>query len=207
MHTLAFIDAANLFYGGLKSLGWKIDYAKLRLYLIAKYQAEALHYFAGVEIYDFEFDPLLTLSVPIKELVRFLALKLGSFRGDKKEFLELHKNYERAKFFSKLEDFGYVLHLKPVKTYRDGSQIKKKANCDVDMTFYMMKECAKFDRVLVLSGDGDFLIVLNYLRSLGKKVLIMARGERTAKDIKRFAGNDFIPFEYLREVIKLKPKN
>jgi len=40
MHTLAFIDAANLFYGGLKSLGWEN---------IAKYQAEALHYFAGVD--------------------------------------------------------------------------------------------------------------------------------------------------------------
>jgi uncharacterized LabA/DUF88 family protein len=28
----AFIDAANLFYGGKKSLGWKIDYKKLLNY-------------------------------------------------------------------------------------------------------------------------------------------------------------------------------
>ena len=27
--TYAFIDAANLFYGGKKSLGWSIDYRKL----------------------------------------------------------------------------------------------------------------------------------------------------------------------------------
>ena len=26
MKTLAFVDASNLFYGGEKSLGWKIDY-------------------------------------------------------------------------------------------------------------------------------------------------------------------------------------
>ena len=26
--TYAFIDASNLFYGGEKSLGWKIDYKK-----------------------------------------------------------------------------------------------------------------------------------------------------------------------------------
>jgi len=26
MKTYAFIDASNLFYGGEKSLGWKIDY-------------------------------------------------------------------------------------------------------------------------------------------------------------------------------------
>lgn len=33
MKTYAFIDASNLFYGGEKSLGWKIDYKKLLKYL------------------------------------------------------------------------------------------------------------------------------------------------------------------------------
>jgi uncharacterized LabA/DUF88 family protein len=201
MRTLCFIDAANLFYGGLKSLGWKIDYQKLRLYLISKYQAEEFHYFGGVEIYDFKFDALAFESVPVYELVDFLEVKIGNFRGNKKEFCELYKNYERAKFFRKLADFGYVLHLKPVKTFKDGDQIKKKANCDVDMTFYMMRDCLRFDRLIVLSGDGDFLIVLKYLKSIGKKILIMARGERTARDIRRFVGSEFLAFEKLRKYI------
>ncbi len=34
--TYAFIDASNLFYGGEKSLGWKIDYQKLARYLKRK---------------------------------------------------------------------------------------------------------------------------------------------------------------------------
>jgi len=205
MHTLAFIDAANLFYGGLKSLGWKIDYAKLRLYLIAKYQAEALHYFAGVEIYDFEFDPLLTLSVQIKELVRFLALKLGSFRGDKKEFLELHKNYERAKFFSKLEDFGYVLHLKPVKTYfNKNGIINRKADCDMDLAIKSIIEMENYDRALVLSGDVDFLPLYKFLKDRGKKIVVIANSHSTSKEIKRFVGTEFIHFGNLKEVIKEK---
>ncbi|MBI4653082.1 hypothetical protein HY750_02410 [Candidatus Kuenenbacteria bacterium] len=33
MKTFAFIDASNFFYGGEKSLGWKIDYKKLLEYL------------------------------------------------------------------------------------------------------------------------------------------------------------------------------
>jgi uncharacterized LabA/DUF88 family protein len=36
MKTYAFIDASNLFYGGEKSLGWKIDYLKLIKYLQKK---------------------------------------------------------------------------------------------------------------------------------------------------------------------------
>ena len=38
MKTLAFVDASNLFYGGEKSLDWKIDYQKLLNYLILKYR-------------------------------------------------------------------------------------------------------------------------------------------------------------------------
>lgn len=34
--TFAFIDASNLFYGDQKSLGWSIDYEKLRDYLTEK---------------------------------------------------------------------------------------------------------------------------------------------------------------------------
>jgi uncharacterized LabA/DUF88 family protein len=203
MRTLCFIDAANLFYGGLKSLGWKIDYAKLRLYLIAKYQVEALHYFAGVEIYDFEFNSLACQSVPIKELVLFLELKLGSFRGNKKEFLELHKNYERAKFFSKLDDFGYVLHLKPVKTHFDKKGFMyKKADCDLDMAIQSIIEIENYDRVLMLSGDVDFLPLYKFLKDKGKEIIIMVNSKSTARDIKRFAGSDFIHFGNLREVTK-----
>jgi len=38
VRTFAFVDASNLFYGGEKSLGWKIDYEKLFVYLKEKYQ-------------------------------------------------------------------------------------------------------------------------------------------------------------------------
>jgi len=73
--------------------------------------------------------------------------------------------------------------LKPVKIYEDeeGNQ-KRKANCDVEMAFYLMRDKDTFERVVVLSGDGDFLPVLKYLRDIAKKeVLILARGPRTAK--------------------------
>jgi len=46
----AFIDAANLFYGGEKSLGWKIDYRKLLLYLKKKFSVSRAYYYAGVDI-------------------------------------------------------------------------------------------------------------------------------------------------------------
>lgn len=58
----------------------------------------------------------------------------------------------------------------------------------------------------MLSGDGDFLPALKYLRQNAKEVLVLARGPRTAKEIKRFAGSQFLDFEYLRTHLEFEEK-
>ncbi len=73
MKTYAFIDASNLFYGGEKSLGWKIDYKKLIEYLKEKYGISQTFYFGGVEIHNFEYSYLQNDAVPIDKLERHLT--------------------------------------------------------------------------------------------------------------------------------------
>ncbi len=119
------------------------------------------------------------------------------------EIILLNRHYRRVRFYVKLEKLGYHLVLKPVKTFDDpeGNPVRK-ANCDVDMTLMLATKKNDFDRAIILSGDGDFLPVLKYLKESGKEVLVLARGPRTAKEIKQFAGNKFMDFEYLRERLK-----
>ncbi len=205
MKTSAFVDASNLFYGGKKSLGWSIDYEKLLAYLKEKYSVETVYYFGGVEIHRFPFDYLAHDTVPIEDLEKYLSNLIrekGKYMTDAKLVL-LDRHLRRVHFYLKLKSFGYQLVLKPVKTYEDedGHSIRK-ANCDVDMSFHLMVNGHRFDRAVVLSGDGDFLPVLKYLRQSGRKVYVLARSPRTAKEIKRFAGNEFRDFEYLRERLK-----
>jgi len=209
MKTLAFVDASNLFYGGEKSLGWKIDYQKLLNYLKSKYNVNRVLYFGGAEIYKFDFDYLKNETIPIIELEKYLTSFLKK-EGDKLSeamLLLLHRHLQRVRFYLKLQEFGYELYLKPVKLYEqeDGST-KRKANCDVDMAFYLMKEKDNFDRVIILSGDGDFLPVLKYLKEQGKEVITLARGPRTAREIRRFAGSNFRDFEYLKYRLKFEAK-
>ena len=201
MKTAAFIDASNLFYGGKKSLGWSIDYEKLISYLKEKYAVDAVYFFGGVEIHRFPFDYLKHDTVPIEELERYLAALIrekGKHMTDAKLVL-LDRHLRRVHFYLKLQAFGYRLILKPVKTFEDedGNPIRK-ANCDVDMAFRLMLDQATFDRAIVLSGDGDFLPVLKHLRQKGKEVLVLARGPRTAREIKRFAGDKFLDFTRLQ---------
>lgn len=112
------------------------------------------------------------------------------------------------KTYAFLEQFGYKLFLKPVKLYdkEDGSA-KRKANCDVDMAFHLMKEKDNFYRAIILSGDGDFLPVLKYLKNEeNKNIVVLARGPRTAKEIRQFAGGNFRDFEYLKYLVTMIKK-
>jgi uncharacterized LabA/DUF88 family protein len=209
MRIVAFIDASNLFYGGEKSLGWKIDYHKLLNYLRDKYKISKALYFGGVEIHKFNFDYFKNETVPISELKQYLLDEIKK-HGDKMneaELLLLGRHLQRVSFYLKLEQFGYELHLKPVKLYnQEDGTAKRKANCDVELAFYLMKEKDNFDKVVILSGDGDFLPVLKYLKNQRKEIIILARGPRTAKEIKRFVGGNFRDFVRLEKYVKFEEK-
>jgi uncharacterized LabA/DUF88 family protein len=206
--TYAFIDASNLFYGGKKSLGWSVDFERLFRYLQDRFEVSNIYYFGGIEIHQFPFDYLNNETVPLKELekhlVDYIEKNKISLTGAMLVLLDRH--LKQVRFYRKLERFGFQLILKPVKIYTDeeGNQ-KRKANCDVDMAFFMMREKNEFERVIILSGDGDFLPVLKYLREvLKREVIVLARGTRTAREIKRFAGERFMDLtnNNLREKIE-----
>ncbi len=206
--TYAYIDASNLFYGGKKSLGWSVDFEKLYKYLQNRFQASHIFYFGGVEIHKFPFDYLMNETVSLKNLEKYLIsyVKENKKNLTSAKLVLLDRHLKQVRFYKKLEKFGFQLVLKPVKIYEDeeGNQ-KRKANCDVEMAFHLMRDQNMFERVIILSGDGDFLPVLKHLRNVSKKeVLVLARAPRTAKEIKRFAGDKFMDFAYLRELLKRK---
>ncbi|MBI2028615.1 MAG: NYN domain-containing protein [Candidatus Levybacteria bacterium] len=192
--TYAFIDASNLFYGGEKSLGWKIDYEKLISYLKDKYIVSKVFYYAGIELGGFPYSILDNKPIDLDNLLAFY----------RKKNVEQRKA-QRVKFYRKLQDFGYKLRLKPVKIFKDEKgRISKKANCDVDLTFDMMRLKDEYTNAVLISGDGDFAILAKYIISIGKKIHFLARGERTAREIRQLAGKNFQDFHYLREILRFK---
>jgi uncharacterized LabA/DUF88 family protein len=197
MRTYIYIDASNLFHGGVKSLGWHIDYQKFHDYLRTRYDAQYIGYFGGVQIHKYPFSYLDHEYVAIDHLTSYydelISLDNDSLSDTKLILVNRYRN--RAKFLRKLKSFGYSLYLKPIKTYIDDEGNKRiKANCDIDMVYRMLMDIDQYDRIIFLSGDGDFLPILKHMRNKGKEVLIFARGNRTAKELKQFAGSMFIDF-------------
>ena len=198
-----FIDASNLFYGGEKSLGWKIDYLKLLNYIKKQYEVKKVFYYGGVELEGFAYSVLDKRPLDLDKLLAYLLQRLKLKSLTESQIIVLGKHIQRVKFYRKLAQFGYILRLKPVKIFRDEEgKTTKKANCDVDMTFELMRYINEYSGVLILSGDGDFVVVLKYLKEIKKKVTILARGERTAREIRQLAGSDFRDFSRLQSKLE-----
>src|SRR3989344_8315510 len=124
MKIYAFVDASNLFYGGEKSLGWKVDYKKLIEYLKEKYEVSQTFYFGGVEIHHFEYNYLKNETVPLDELEKHLT-GLVKNKGEKlneADLVLIGRHLSRVRFYQKLNNFGYKLYLKPVRLYEQENE-------------------------------------------------------------------------------------
>ena len=62
--------------------------------------------------------------------------------------------------YTTLQEAGFLCIFKPTLTYKDG---KTKGNCDAELVLWSMIEYASYDKAVIVSGDGDFYCLVNYL--------------------------------------------
>jgi len=141
-------------------------------------------------------------KVDFKKLYKYLTeryecKKIYYFGGQEKS------DEKQTSFYKKLTGFGFELILKPVKMFKQpgGKQVRK-ANCDVDLTFYAMRDRDLFNRAIFLSGDGDFEILMSYFVDEKKEVIVFANSKRTAREIKTLKGLKFNDLGVLRKIIE-----
>lgn len=196
----AFVDAANMFYGGERSLHWRVDYEKLIKYLREKFMVSRVFYYSGIDVDQYKEEGK---EVDLEKLVAYYKGELLNKEKTEEEKVLLGKHLEKAKFYRDLDKFGYELRIKPTKVFTstEGTTTTK-ANCDVDLTFDMMRYMSQYSEAVVLSGDGDFAPILEYLKRKKKKIRVLARSERTAREMRELAGEDFVDFKSIRKEVE-----
>jgi uncharacterized LabA/DUF88 family protein len=203
----AFIDASNLFWGGKESIGFKINYKRLIELLATRFSVEKSFYYGGIRTFGFEFSVLDNKSLDLAALEVYLKEQFE--KAEEKDKFPLEKSLNKVNFYRLLESYGYTMKIKPAKVYYDEDDENQekpllKANCDVDMTFDMMRWMQQYAGVVALTGDGDFAPVLSYLKSHDRSVTVVSRWDRTAKEIREVAGENFADFEKMRSQITLR---
>lgn len=116
-------------------------------------------------------------------------LRLNAYVGYDVERAEHDLVYREGQngFFALLRDFGYKVIQKPVRWYIDdqGNRLGK-ANADLDMAVDALLQSESIDRVLLATGDGDFVQVVRALQNSGCRVEVVAF-ENVSNDLRREA--------------------
>ena len=117
----------------------------------------------------------------------------------------IERNVElQIHFQNILRGIGFEVKLKPYISRNDGTS---KGDWDVGITIDMLETASSVDRLILLSGDGDFDLLVEKLISKNKIVDVYGVPQLTADSLKRAASN-FYPIDesYLINRNK-RPKN
>ncbi len=152
---------------------------------------------------NFAFIDSNNLYLAIKELG--WSLDYDRFRKYLKEKYHVSKAYMFIGFVEKhkdlyksLQEKGYILIFKPTLVYKDGST---KGNCDAELVLQAMIDFNNYDKAVIVTGDGDFFCLVDYLikqKKLNK--LLVPNLRKYSALLKK------IPSEYLAFVSDLKSK-
>ena len=118
------------------------------------------------------FANVLEEAVGNRVLVRAIAYVISTEAGDEKNFFEA------------LTKIGIETKVKDLQVFSDGA---KKADWDVGIAVDAVKLSPKLDTVIIASGDGDFVPLIEYLDMHGVQVEVISFGKSSSAKLKEAA--------------------
>jgi uncharacterized LabA/DUF88 family protein len=122
------------------------------------------------------FGAVLKEAVAGRKLVRAVAYVITTEAGDEKNFFEA------------LGKLGIETKTKDLQIFAGGT---KKADWDVGLAVDAIKMSPRLDSVVIVSGDGDFIPLVEYLQTGGVQVEVVSFGKSTSGKL-REAVDDFV---------------
>ena len=104
-------------------------------------------------------------------------LRLNSYIRYDQEKASLDTEYKTRQYLfqSRLRDLGYKVIPKNVQWYKDDQGVRYgKANADLDLAVDVLQQAENLDKVILLTGDGDFTKVITAIQNKGCRVEVIA---------------------------------
>lgn len=109
------------------------------------------------------------------------------FRNYLKEKYNVEKAYmfigyvpDNENLYKQMQESGYTVVLKPTvdmlmseEELKDEKHVTK-GNADAELVLYAMKEIANYHKAIIVSGDGDFYCLVEYLKAENKLASLLA---------------------------------
>jgi uncharacterized LabA/DUF88 family protein len=134
------------------------------------------------------FKEILKLAISQRSLIRTFAYVVRTKTGEEKPF------------FDALTKLGIETRVKDLQEFYGGL---KKADWDVGIVVDAIRIAPSVDTLVLVSGDGDFIPLVEYLKNQGKRMEVIAFG-RSASLKLREAADEFLDLEENLEKYLLK---
>ena len=173
-NVYAFIDSQNLNLG-IQRMGWKLDWRKFRQFLHDKYGVTQAYMFIGYMSENesmYEYMHELGFLVVLKPTV---DIKVAHHPNPE------HTEAEQAKAAKEAEDAKPTI----------------KGNVDAELVLYAMKELPNYNKAIIVSGDGDFFSLIEYLEQQGKLANVLTPNWQYSSLLKPFE-KDIVRLDQLR---------
>ena len=130
-----------------------------------------------------------------KKFKIYLAEKYGVG----KVFIFLGFIEENKSFYNFLAKIDYQLILKPTVIF---GKNKVKGNCDAELVLHAMIEFPNYKKAVIVSGDGDFACLVDYLEGQNKLAKLLVPNRANFSSLLK----KVLPNEKIAALHKLKKK-
>ncbi len=128
---------------------------------------------------------------------RYLEDKYGVVKA----FLFIGYLPQNQSLYTKLQEDRYVLIFKPVLVLSDG---KVKGNTDAELVLHAMIEWVNYEKALIVTGDGDFFCLVDYLKKKDKLLKLMVPNRYKYSALYAKMTNYIVFMNNLREKLEYK---
>jgi len=156
--------------------------------------------------YNYAFIDSQNLNLAIREQGWELDFKrFRKYLEDKyavvKAFIFIGYLATNESLYTSLQEYGYILVFKPTLLLPDG---RVKGNIDAELVLHAMIEYPNYDKAAIVTCDGDFYCLVEYLKKQGKlEKLIIPNQYKFSSLLRRFA-SDSVYMNNLKEKLGYK---
>ena len=94
--------------------------------------------------------------------------------------------------YAKLQEAGFILIFKPTLEYHRNGKIKVKGNVDAELVLHSMIQYRNYYKAIIVSGDGDFYCLVEYLYKRGKLLKVLTPTRHYSALLRKFNKDNYI---------------
>ncbi|MDP4009658.1 MAG: NYN domain-containing protein [Candidatus Shapirobacteria bacterium] len=133
---------------------------------------------------------------------KFRTYLLNKFKV-KKTYLFIGYIEGNSSLYHYLQEVGYILIFKHVLEVKKDDKTTVKGNVDAELVLHAMIEYPHYNQAIIVSGDGDFYCLVEYLEKNHKLAKVIVPNQKYSSLLRKYASHIF-PLNIAKEKLQIK---